>query len=562
MHRHLLFVVILIEVTVLSIAGVARADWTRFRGPNGSGIASSDQPMPVRWSASANLEWKAELPGAGASCPIVVGDRVFVTCYSGYGTSREEPGEQKDLKRHIVCLDSKDGKVLWSKTIDAVLPEDPYDGIGVPAHGYASSTPISDGKNVFVFFGKTGALAFDENGEQLWQTSVGIESDPRRWGSASSPILYKNLLIVPAAAESEALIALDKKTGKEVWRQEASGLANSWSTPILVEVNNGRTDLVIGVTQEIWGLNPKTGKLRWYCEGAKSNSFCSSLVADGGIVYAVEGRSGVSIAVRAGGQGDVTKSHVVWTGRDSSRFGSPIVRNGRIFTVANGVASVTDAKTGERISRTRLEGSGAGSGQDYGSPILADGKLYYVRQSGEMFVLQADDKLEQLAHNRVINGGSELFNATPAATDGRLFVRSDEHLYCIAAMGQPVPENALANRTDGDKDDTPSAEGSGQNRAGRGDRQDRRAEGRNFDPSAMFKSRDTDGDGKLTADELPERLKGRMEQLDSNKDGAVTLEELKKGMSRRGSGGRNRGGPRGNPREGIPDRPQRPEMEE
>ena len=205
---------LLIAACILISASTAHADWTRFRGPNGSGISAEGPRAPVRWGPSANVKWKTELPGAGVSCPIVVGDRVYVTCYSGYGLDRANPGEQKNLKRHLVCVDRRTGKQMWSKSVDAVLPEDPYQGAGVPAHGYASSTPVSDGEQVYVFFGKTGALAFDKDGQQLWQTNVGKESDPRRYGSASSPILYKNLLIVPATAEREALVGLDTKTGK------------------------------------------------------------------------------------------------------------------------------------------------------------------------------------------------------------------------------------------------------------------------------------------------------------------------------------------------------------
>ncbi|MEO2046833.1 MAG: PQQ-binding-like beta-propeller repeat protein, partial [Pirellulales bacterium] len=174
--------------------------------------------------------------------------------------------------------------MVWSATVQPFLPEDKYGGM-FAEHGYASHTPVSDGEHVYVYFGKTGALAFDMDGNQLWQQSVGMESDPRGWGSASSPILYNNLLIVTATAESEALVALDKTTGKEVWRQEASGLNSVWGTPILVEVDDHRTDLVIAVPDEIWGLDPNTGKLRWYCKSPVPNSFCASVVTQDGIVY-------------------------------------------------------------------------------------------------------------------------------------------------------------------------------------------------------------------------------------------------------------------------------------
>ena len=334
----------------------AHADWRRFRGPNGSGVSSDGKPVPIRWSQTENVKWKAELPGRGFSCPIVVGDRVFVTCYSGYGLDRRDPGDQKALKRHLVCIDRRSGAITWDQKVDAVLPEDPFVGMGVPEHGYASHTPVSDGDRVYVFFGKTGALAFDMDGTQLWQTGVGTESDQRGWGSASSPILYENLLIVTASPESEAVVALDTKTGTEVWRQEAAGFANLWGTPTFVEIDENRTDLVLGVPYEVWGLNPKNGKLRWYAEALQSGEMLSSLIGIDDVVVGVAGRGAGSIAVRAGGKGDVTASHVLWKGNDSARFGTPVAYRGRIYNVSGTVVTAIDVKTGKRLSQTRLAG--------------------------------------------------------------------------------------------------------------------------------------------------------------------------------------------------------------
>ncbi len=446
-------------------AGAAASDWSRFRGPNGSGVSPDKAATPVTWSETENVKWKIDLPGPGVSCPIVVGDRVFVTCYSGYGVSRGNVGNQKNLKRHLVCVDRKSGKLLWEKSVDAVLPEDPFSGAGVPEHGYASHTPVSDGEHVYVYFGKTGALAFDMDGKQLWQTNLGKESDPRRWGSSSSPILYKHLLIVTASAESEALVALDTKTGKEVWRQEASGFANVWGTPVLAPIDENKSELVIGVPNEIWGFDPETGKLRWYCEVMSTDQFQSSVVAGpAGKVYAVEGRGGGSIAVRPGGKGDVTKSHIEWNGRDSSRFGTPVVYDGRIYYFSGAVANCIDAKTGKRVFQSRMQsgpavasnqpapqrggntpgrfgggnrfggggrfGGGMGGASDYASPVIADGKIYITRRSGDVYVLEAGDKFKQLAVNRVTDERED-FSATPAVSDGELFFRSSKRLYCV-----------------------------------------------------------------------------------------------------------------------------------
>ena len=438
MVRSRIFCVLALIIGLNSL--VSASDWSRFRGPNGSGISSDTASTPVEWSPDRNVRWKTPLPGAGVSSPIVVGDLLFVTCYSGYGANF---GKIEDLKRHLVCVDRSSGKILWDKSVDAVLPEDSYSGMGIPSHGYASHTPVSDGKHIYVFFGKSGVLAYDLEGKQRWHQSVGTESDRRRWGSASSPILHEGNVIVVASAESEAIIALNAETGDEVWRQEAAGLANVWGTPLIVKIDDERTDLVLGVPYEIWGFNPDSGKLRWYSEISAGDQYSSSVVAVQDVVYSIEGRGGGSAAVRAGGKGDVTKSHTVWSGSDSSRFGSPVVYQGRLYFFSNGVARCNDAKTGTKVFQGRLEGGSSsggggrsrfgrgGGGSDYSSPVIADGKIYYVQSSGSCFVLKAGDKFEQLAVNSVTTD-RESFGATPALSNGDIFLRSDKHLYCVS----------------------------------------------------------------------------------------------------------------------------------
>ncbi len=244
-------------IGLILVASVNASDWPRFRGPNGSGISPDEQPAPVKWSETENLKWKLDLPGPGSSSPIVVGERVFVTCWTGYATQRGNPGEQQDLRRHLICVDRQTGKVLWDQAVEPVLPEDPYSGM-FTQHGYASHTPVADGQRVYAYFGKTGVVAFDLDGKRLWQKSLGTESGAQGWGSASSPIVYNNLVIATASAESEALVALNKDTGEEVWRKEAAGFSGTWGTPVLVDCGGGRTDLVLAVPFELWGFDPAT----------------------------------------------------------------------------------------------------------------------------------------------------------------------------------------------------------------------------------------------------------------------------------------------------------------
>ena len=179
------------------------ADWTQFRGPNGAGI-SAELNVPLTWSDTENLRWKVELPGPGSSSPIVIGDRIFVTCYSGYGVPKASGGDIKSLQRHLVCVSRSDGMIQWTKAVPGELPEDGYQGY-ISEHGYASSTPVTDGERVYCFFGKCGVVAFDLDGKQLWQIGVGKESGNRRWGSDASLILYKDSVIVNASEESQSV---------------------------------------------------------------------------------------------------------------------------------------------------------------------------------------------------------------------------------------------------------------------------------------------------------------------------------------------------------------------
>ncbi len=429
-------------IATLLACGLANAaDWARFRGPNGSGIAPDAKP-PTIWSGSQNIRWRTELPGPGTSSPIVVGERIFVTSYSGYGEERGT-GDLQKLQRHLVCVSRADGKIAWSSTIPAVQPEDGYSGF-MQEHGYASHTPVSDGERVYCFFGKSGAVAFDFTGKKLWQTSLGTDSNRKNWGSAGSPILYRDFVIINASEESHALVALEKQTGKVVWKAEGAGLDNSFGTPILVE-GEGRTDLVFSLPGELWGLNPDTGKLRWFADTGLPGNIAPSVIAGDGVVYACGGfpRLG-ALAVRTGGKGDVTKTHVLWTGSISSYVPTPVLYEGRLYFVSDaGFATCLDAKTGNSIYKERLPGAsatGRGGKPFYASAILADGNVYAVSRQNGTFVYAAKPEFQLVSQNR-LDGDDSQFNATPAVADRQLFIRSNRALYCIEAP--PTAEASL-----------------------------------------------------------------------------------------------------------------------
>ena len=408
-------------------------DWLRFRGNDGSGIATGSAPTVVEFGDSKNLVWKSELPGAGASAPIVVGNRIVVTCYSGYGVSRQSPGDIKNLKRHVVCFEKSNGTKLWQKDFDSYQPEDAFRGMGVPEHGYASGSPVSDGKHVFVFFGKSGVIALDLDGNQLWKKSVGTSSGRRQWGSGASLEIHDNVVIVNASDESSSLIGLDKISGKQIWKNDE--IENVWGTPLVVGDESEAT-LVFSVPYEIWGLNPRSGKLKWYAtNGVQDETVSASPVVDRGVIIAMGGRSNTAVAIRNGGKKDVTATHTVWEGRSTGSIVTPVVVDGYVFGISRGIATCLNASTGEEVFRERIPSQSTQSGgrrgnSSYCSPVVADGKIYQFVKNGTCYVIAAKPKFEVLAVNRFAKDGTE-FNSTPAISDGKLFVRSNKYLYCI-----------------------------------------------------------------------------------------------------------------------------------
>jgi outer membrane protein assembly factor BamB len=412
-----------IGVLLVLAPGLAMsADWRQFRGPTGQGN-SDEKGLPVHWSSKDNIAWKVKLPGAGASSPIVLGKHVYVTCYSGYGMDTKKPGKQEDLRRHLLCLNRADGTTVWAKEFEPVLPEHNYSGEG-SYQGYAASTPITDGEKLYVFFGKSGVYCFDLQGNQVWHKSVGTGID--RWGSGASPMLYKDLLIINASIESNSLIALDKKKGDEIWR--AKNIGRAWGTPVLVTTPDKNQELVLSMNGRVAGFDPDTGKELWHAAG-HNGYVVPSLVTHDGIVYAVGG-GGTSLAVKSGGRGDVTKSkeHFLWRTGKGSNASSPIYHDGTLYWVneSGGVLHFQNAATGQAESK-RLEPE---AGRVWASPVLADGKLYFVSQISGTYVVAAEPKFKLLAHN-VFDDDKSRSNASLAVSDGQLFLRNDQFLYCI-----------------------------------------------------------------------------------------------------------------------------------
>ena len=404
-------------ITTLLLLATSLQDWTQFRGPAQG--TSAEKGLPTTWSATQNVVWKTALPGAGTSSPITVGDKIYLTAYSGFNVPGE-PGDMNALKRHLVCLDRKSGKLLWTKDVAAKLPEQAKIR---DDHGYASSTPASDGKRVYAFFGKSGVKAFDLAGKELWTAEVG--DGLNGWGSAASPVLHENLLLVNASVESASLVALDVATGKEVWR--AQGIKDSWGTPVVAASKDGKLELLVAILGKVLAFDPKTGEKRWSCDTNIPWYMVPTAVTSDGVSYWIGGRSGGAFAVRLGGAGDVSTSHKAWTAEKNSNVPSPLFHQGHVYFAGNadGTAYCLEASTGKLVYAERLPRADT----IYASPVLGDGKIYYVARNGRTFVVAAAPAFKLLATNDLADGS--LFHAAPVVADGRLLLRSNKFLYAL-----------------------------------------------------------------------------------------------------------------------------------
>lgn len=398
-----------ISLTVLSNPAAAEP-WTRFRGPGGLGTVP-DASVPVKWSDSENIQWKTDLPGRGASSPVWYEGRVYLTYFKG-----EAP---EGIERYVACLELASGKAVWQKGIPSRLPEETRNR---EDHGYTSSTPLVDADRVYAFFGKSGVHALDHDGKPLWKADVG--SGTSGWGSAASPIAFESLVIVNACVESSTLRALEKATGREVWRVD--GIKESWNTPIIVDVD-GEKELVFAVIGKVLGLDPKTGKRLWECATDIGWYMAPSLVAHDGVVYAIGGRQGGALAVRAGGRGDVTASRRLWKISKGSNVTSPIYHAGRLYWAHEniGVLYCVNAENGEVIYEHRLPRAG----QIYASPVLAGDHLYFFNRYGRAFVVEAGDSPGKVRVNDLED--FKVVNSSPVICGDRMLIRSDKSLVCI-----------------------------------------------------------------------------------------------------------------------------------
>ncbi len=421
MSRFLSLVILLIVSSTGSIAETQGADWSQFRGPSGNGISPSTG-LPTEWSADKNITWKTKLPGHGSSSPVLFGNQVFLTAYSGYGLKVDEESNPSELRLHVIAVNRKNGEIMWD---ESVPPLNQVQKITkrIVDHGYASSTPACDETGVYAFFGTSGVVAYDLKGKLKWRADLG--DGTAGFGSASSPILYKDFVIVNASIESDTVYALHKKTGDVAWKAE--NIVKAWTTPSVVDLPNGKQELVVNQKSQIFGFDPNTGEKLWTCEGIQ-DYVVPVVVQNEGILYCLGGRSNRSIAVRPGGRGDVTKTHKLWEVNVGANVTSPVYYNGHLYWASDrGIAFCLNAKNGEVIYKNRLPTKG----RLYASIVLADEKLYITTRDNGVVVLKAAPEYLELARNEITTDES-MFNASPAISEGSIYLRTNGYLYRIA----------------------------------------------------------------------------------------------------------------------------------
>ncbi len=394
------------DIRMVTVEGEGAKYWPVWRGPSGQGLAAGT--YPDTWSGTENVLWKKPVPGRGNSSPIVWGDRIFLTTAYEYGR-----------RVSLLAFRRSDGTQMW----EAFAP----DGRAGRAHqknGHASATPSTDGKLIYAFFGSRGLAAFDFNGKLVWHQDLGDVDNYH--GSAGSPLLYKNRIVVYQDFDGASFIAaFDATTGKQIWRTPRRASVG-WGTPVAVRVDT-RDEIVVSSQSAVTAYDPDTGRELWVCDG---NSFevIPTPVVGHGLVFASSGRVGPTLAIRPGGRGNVTRTHLAWASPRGSPFvPSPVLSGSQLYMV-NDMASVVtsfEAATGKVLWQGRL---GVAQREGFSaSPVAVGGKIFFTNDQGETFVLRDGPSFELLRTNHL--GESTL--ASPALVDGRWYIRTDRSLFAI-----------------------------------------------------------------------------------------------------------------------------------
>lgn len=413
---------------LLFVSGSLLAEnWPNWRGPSGDGV-SAGKGIPTKWSSKENIAWRIAVPGEGHSSPIVWGDKVFLT------SSLTEKN-----KRILLCIDRLSGQTVWQRDVVQSPPETVH-----RLNSRASGTPATDGKQVYVTFmraegdeviapnvgserlitpGKIIVAAYDLDGNEKWKTNVGDFLSAH--GFNTCPVLFEDLVILNGDHDGNAyLVALDRQSGRQRWRTRRENKTRSYVTPIIREID-GITQMILSGSLCIASYDPRNGKRHWIVDGP-TEQFVASMVYDGKYVFATGGYpERHTLAIRPGGKGNVTDTHIAWrTTRGAAYVPSPIISGRYLLMVADsGIASCFEARTGKRHWMERLPGGHSPS------PVSADGLVYFVSDRGVTTIIRPSETFAVIAKNEL----GEPVSASPAISQGQIFLRTHQNLYCIGS---------------------------------------------------------------------------------------------------------------------------------
>jgi len=418
------YAAILIAISLSSLT-LPAANWPSWRGPTQDNI-SPETSFPIKWSKDKNVKWRAPLPEAGNSSPIVWGNTVFVT-------QAVEDGK----RRTVMAFDRVTGKQLWQQGVGYEATDPRH-----KTNPHYSASPVTDGERVVASFASAGIVAYDFSGKQLWKTDLGKQT--HEWGQGSSPVIHGNLVIVyHGPGEFSALHALDKRTGEKKWSVplkeqhpperfdgfagKSDGYIGTFSTPLLITAG-GRDEIILPVVNKLRAFAPATGRELWSAAGMNPLIYSSASFGEGTVIVQ-GGFFGSAIFIKPGGEGDVTGKRLFYQQRMKKHsIGSPIVKDGHVYVcITDGFGQCYELATGRLVWEERLPSTGA-SPQTWASANLVGDKLYVVNQSGDTIILRAAPKFEVIATNPV----GELSNSTLALSNGEIFLRTHAALYCIA----------------------------------------------------------------------------------------------------------------------------------
>ncbi len=448
MRRGTIGILVVVGLVVLvlghRVLGAGPGDWSYWRGPAVNGMAIGD--APVTWSGIDNVGWKTDIPGLGNSSPVIWGDQIFLTTAVPTGAPAAAPaavapaaapdpprrggpgggsGPQPEHRFEVISLDRKTGKILWQRTATTAAP---HEGFHSTYGSFASHSPVTDGKFVYAFFGSRGMYVYDLKGTPVWKKDFGVQMRMKMaFGEGLGPVLADDTLLLVFDQEGDSfMVALDKATGREIWRVARAEKTN-WAAPLVVDFK-GRKQVVVAATSRVRSYDLGTGALIWECAGLGANTIPHPVRQDD-LIFVMSGYQNPKLmAIRLGREGDLTGTDaVVWSQtRANSYTASPVLFDNKLYVLTdNGMLSCYNARTGEAyFQATRLPKTYSFKS----SPVGANGKLYLATENEDVVVVKMGETFEVLATNTM---PGETFIATPAIANGEIYLRSKSRIYCI-----------------------------------------------------------------------------------------------------------------------------------